>query len=114
VEAGGSQSRWLIHITRGPACFRDGAKRGDGQISLLLADINMPGTPVSGVELADAVESELLEIPVLFVSYRNPGPRLRVSPKSSAGALYATPRISDFTATWGCLTSVRNWALTHS
>ena len=44
------------------------AKKLDGEISLLLTDINMPGSPVSGVELAGAVKSEFPEIPVLFVS----------------------------------------------
>jgi DNA-binding response OmpR family regulator len=40
----------------------------DGGISLLLTDINMPGSPVDGVELAGAVKAEFPEIPVLFVS----------------------------------------------
>ena len=44
------------------------AEKIDGEISLLLTDINMPGSPVSGVELAGAVKSEFPEIPVLFVS----------------------------------------------
>ena len=44
------------------------AEKVDGEISLLLTDINMPGSPVTGVELAGAVKSEFPEIPVLFVS----------------------------------------------
>jgi DNA-binding response OmpR family regulator len=40
----------------------------DGGISLLVTDINMPGSPVNGVELAGAVKSEFPEIPVLFIS----------------------------------------------
>jgi DNA-binding NtrC family response regulator len=44
------------------------AEKIDGEISLLLTDINMPGSPVNGVELAGAVKSEFPEIPVLFVS----------------------------------------------
>jgi two-component system nitrogen regulation response regulator NtrX len=44
------------------------AKRLDGEISLLLTDINMPGSPLNGVELAGAVKSEFPEIPVLFIS----------------------------------------------
>jgi CheY-like chemotaxis protein len=44
------------------------AEEIDGEISLLLTDINMPGSPVNGVELATAVKSEFPEIPVLFVS----------------------------------------------
>jgi len=43
-------------------------ERMDGEISLLLTDINMPGSPVNGVELAGAVKSEFPETPVLFVS----------------------------------------------
>ena len=44
------------------------AEKVDGEISLLLTDINMPGSRVNGVELAGAVKSEFPEIPVLFVS----------------------------------------------
>ena len=44
------------------------AEKIDGEISLLLTDINMPGSPVNGVELAGAVKSAFPEIPVLFVS----------------------------------------------
>ena len=44
------------------------AEKIHGEISLLLTDINMPGSPVDGVELAGAVKSEFPEIPVLFVS----------------------------------------------
>jgi DNA-binding NtrC family response regulator len=44
------------------------AEKIHGEISLLLTDINMPGSPVNGVELAGAVKSEFPEIPVLFVS----------------------------------------------
>jgi CheY-like chemotaxis protein len=44
------------------------AEKIDGRISLLLTDINMPGSLVNGVELAVAVKSEFPEIPVLFVS----------------------------------------------
>jgi DNA-binding NtrC family response regulator len=40
----------------------------NGEISLLLTDINMPGSLVNGVELAGAVKSEFPEIPILFVS----------------------------------------------
>lgn len=44
------------------------AEKIDGEISLLLTDINMPSSPVNGVELAGAVKSEFPEVPVLFVS----------------------------------------------
>jgi CheY-like chemotaxis protein len=44
------------------------AKRLDGEISLLLTDINMPGSPVNGIELAGAIKAEFPAIPVLFVS----------------------------------------------
>ena len=44
------------------------ARKIDGEISLLLTDINMPGSLVNGVELAGAVKSEFPEIPILFVS----------------------------------------------
>jgi DNA-binding NtrC family response regulator len=44
------------------------AEKIDGEIGLLLTDINMPGSPVNGVELAGAVKSEFPEVPVLFVS----------------------------------------------
>lgn len=44
------------------------AEKIQGEISLLLTDINMPGSPLNGVELAGAVKSEFPEIPILFVS----------------------------------------------
>jgi CheY-like chemotaxis protein len=44
------------------------AQKLDGEISLLLTDINMPGSPVNGIELAGAIKDEFPEVPVLFVS----------------------------------------------
>jgi DNA-binding response OmpR family regulator len=44
------------------------ARRIQGEISLLLTDINMPGSPVNGVDLAAALKSEFPEIPILFAS----------------------------------------------
>jgi CheY-like chemotaxis protein len=40
----------------------------DGQISLLLTDINMPGSVMDGIQLAGAVKSHFPEIPILFIS----------------------------------------------
>jgi DNA-binding NtrC family response regulator len=40
----------------------------DGQISLLLTDINMPGSMMDGIALAGAVKSRFPEVPVLFIS----------------------------------------------
>jgi CheY-like chemotaxis protein len=39
-----------------------------GEISLLLTDINMPGSVMDGLALADAVRSQFPQIPVLFIS----------------------------------------------
>src|SRR6201989_4296 len=44
------------------------AEKIEGEISLLLTDINLSGSPVNGVELAGAMRSEFPELPVLFVS----------------------------------------------
>jgi len=56
-----------IEASDGCSAFQT-AKELDGEISLLLTDVNMPGSPVNGVELAGAVRSEFPEVPVLFVS----------------------------------------------
>jgi CheY-like chemotaxis protein len=53
-------------------CALATAEKIHGEISLLLTDINMPGSPVNGVELAGAVKSEFPEIPILFVSSEPP------------------------------------------
>jgi two-component system, cell cycle sensor histidine kinase and response regulator CckA len=39
-----------------------------GEISLLLTDVNMPGSVMDGIRLASAVKSRFPEIPVLFIS----------------------------------------------
>jgi CheY-like chemotaxis protein len=44
----------------------------DGAISLLLTDIEMPGSPMNGIELAGAVKSEFPEVPIMFVSGQSP------------------------------------------
>jgi DNA-binding response OmpR family regulator len=48
------------------------ARKLDGAISLLLTDIDMPGSPMNGIELAAAVKSEFPEVPILFVSGQSP------------------------------------------
>ena len=48
------------------------AKRLDGAISLLLTDIDMPGSPMNGIELARAVKSEFPDVPILLVSGQRP------------------------------------------
>jgi len=44
------------------------AQRLNGEISLLLTDINMPDSVMNGIELATAVKSRFPEIPVLLIS----------------------------------------------
>src|SRR5262245_27534283 len=44
------------------------AQRLNGEISLLLTDINMPDSTMNGIELAGAMRLQFPEIPVVFVS----------------------------------------------
>jgi CheY-like chemotaxis protein len=74
----------------------------DGAISLLLTDIEIPGSPMNGIELAGAVRSEFPEVPVLFVSGQSPTTDLNsAAPRNEFVKKPFDPRVfADRLASW--------------